>query len=268
VVQVQLLDRPNAVQDKLSYLIDTHAHLDGPEFDQDRGQVVTRARDAHVGVALMSTGMGNVERVIALAKKHALKCAVGVHPNEATEADATLEGTLEGHAKEGVVVALGEIGLDYYRDDSPHDLQHDVLRRQLALAVSLDLPVVLHNRQATGDLLSIVKEFQGLRGVFHSFMGDPQEADHILELGFYLGIGGALTFKRNEALRQTVSQLPLARLVLETDSPYLTPVPLRGRRNEPAYVRHVADTLAHIKGEAVERVASRTTTNACQLFGL
>jgi len=266
VTQAQLLVQPLAPPHDLPALVDTHAHLDDRVFDQDRDDVVARSRQTHVGIVLMSTDLNNAERVIALAKRHALTCAIGVHPNAATTADDTLESTLKERAQEAEVVALGEIGLDYYRD-SPRALQHDVLRRQLALALTLGLPVVLHNREATHDLLSIVKEFRGLKGVFHSFMGNHQEADDILELGFFLGLGGSLTFKKNEPLRQTVRQLPLSSLLLETDSPYLTPVPLRGRRNEPAYVRHVAHTLAQIRGDSIERVASQTSANARRLFG-
>ena len=267
MTQAQLLVQPLAPQHDPPTLVDTHVHLDDRVFDQDRDEVVARSRQTHVGIVLMSTDLNNAERVIALAKRHGLTCAIGVHPNTATTADDTLESTLKERAQEGEVVALGEIGLDYYRDNSPRALQHAVLRRQLALALTLDLPVVLHNRQATDDLLSIVKEFRGLKGVFHSFMGDTQEADAILELGFFLGLGGSLTFKKNEPLRQTVRQLPLSSLLLETDSPYLTPVPLRGRRNEPAYVRHVANTLAQIRDDSIEHVASQTSANARRLFG-
>ena len=249
-------------------LIDTHAHLDDPRFAGDAAEVIQRARDSQVEIILMSTQLPGIEEVLQLAKRHRLHCAAGVHPNAAAQADETLEARIRDVAHHEAMVAIGEIGLDYYRDHAPRAIQHQVLRRQLALAQELDLPVVLHNRQATPELMALLKGFPGIRGVFHCFLGDAQEAMQCLELGFYLGIGGPITFAKNEALRQTVRTLPLHRLVLETDSPYLTPVPHRGRRNEPAFVRHVADALAALKELPVEQVAAQTTHNACALFGL
>lgn len=252
----------------LPLLIDTHAHLDDQSFEHDAADAIQRARNSRVEVILMSTHISRIAEVLKLAERHRLHCAAGVHPNAAGQAGETLEARIREAASHETVVAVGEIGLDYYRDHAPRSVQHHALRRQLALAVELNLPVVLHNRQATPELMALLKEFPGIRGVFHCFMGDAQEAKECLDLGFYLGIGGPITFAKNQALRQTVRALPLHRLVLETDSPYLTPVPHRGRRNEPAYVRHVADALAALKELPIERVAAQTTHNACALFGL
>lgn len=252
----------------LPLLVDTHAHLDAAHFASDAAQVIQRAREAQVEVVLMNTHLRGMEAVLQLARRHGMHCAVGLHPNLAQEADESLESRVREAARETEVVAVGEVGLDYYRNDAPPPVQLQVLRRQLALAVELNLPVVLHNRQATADLLGVLHEYDGIRGVFHCFTGSEQEARQCLDLGFYLGIGGPLTFARNEELRRTVRALPLDRLVLETDSPYLTPVPHRGRRNEPAHVRHVAHALGALMGLTVEQIAQRTTQNARTLFAL
>lgn len=250
----------------LPYVIDTHVHLDFPQFDVDRDDVVQRAKDEQVGMILMGIHWDNLQPVIDLAEQHQAKCAVGVHPNSKNQLNAPLEDKLSHYAKHDAVVAIGEIGLDYYRDYVPHAEQHELLRRQLALALELEMPVILHNRESTEDLYNILKEFPGIQGVWHSFMGTLEEAQSYLELGLYLGIGGPLTFKKNEAAREVVRQLPLDRLLIETDSPYLTPAPHRGKRNEPRFVRHVAEKLAEVKEISLEQVAEQTTQNAQKLF--
>ena len=266
ITQTQLLEKPQSYPPPR--LIDTHVHLDDARFNLDRLDVIEYARQAGVSMVLMSTRLEDAPKVLELARDHGAKCAIGVHPNCADPLDDHLESKLESLSRFPEVVAIGEIGLDYYRDTAAPAQQHEALRRQLALAVDLGLPVVLHNRESTEDLLSILKEFPTLRGVFHSFLGDLAQAHSFLERGFYLGIGGPLTFKKNEPLRQTVRQLPLDRLLVETDSPYLTPAPHRGKRNQPAYVRYVAQMLAQIKGLAFEEVAQVTTQNARALFGI
>lgn len=266
--QTQTLEKPQAQTHPAPRLIDTHVHLDDARFDPDRLDVIGRAKESGVKMVLMSTRLESAPRVLELARDHGANCAVGVHPNCANSLDDHLESKLESLSRFPEVVAIGEIGLDYYRDYVTPSQQHAALRRQLALAVDLDLPVVLHNRESTKDLLAILKEFPTLRGVFHSFLGDITQAEAFLERGFYLGIGGPLTFKKNEPLRQTVRQLPLERLLVETDSPFLTPAPHRGKRNEPAYVRYVAQTLAQVKGLTFEEVTQATTQNSRVLFGV
>lgn len=268
MVTVQTLEKLQSQPHPLPRLIDTHVHLDDARFDPDRFDVIQQAQAAGVEMVLMSVRLEDAPRVLELARDHGASCAVGVHPNCAAWLDEQLETKLEALSRFPEVVAIGEIGLDYYRDRVAPPQQHEALRRQLALAVEVGLPVVLHNRESSEHLLSILKEFPAARGVFHSFMGDLAQAQAFLSRGFYLGIGGPLTFKANDSLRQTVSQLPLDRLLVETDSPYLTPAPHRGKRNQPAYVRYVAEMLSQIKGLSLEEVAQATTRNARALFGV
>ena len=194
---------------------------------------------------------------------------VGIHPHNARFVDEAALNELKEFAQDELVVGIGEIGLDYYRDLSPRDRQRSAFRQQLNLAIELDLPVCLHNRESTDDLLVILKE-TGKRhwGVVHSFLGNGTLADEFLGMGLHLGIGGPLTFPKNEVLREAVKHAPLDRILLETDCPYLTPVPYRGRRNEPIYVQYVAEEIARLKAVSVEDVARQTTENSIRLFGL
>jgi TatD DNase family protein len=172
-------------------------------------------------------------------------------------------------AQNKLVIGIGEIGLDYYRDLSPRDRQRRAFAQQLTLATELSLPVCLHNRESTDDLLAILKNAgDPYRGVVHSFLGDGSLAEEFMALGLCLGIGGPLTYPKNGMLREAVKHVPLDRILLETDCPYLTPVPYRGRRNEPAYVKYVAEEIARLKGIIVEDVARQTTVNAIRVFGL
>jgi TatD DNase family protein len=271
-------------------LVDSHAHLEAPAFDADREAVIRRA--AEVGVeAIVTCGsdLATSEAAVALAGSHAmLWAAVGIHPHEAHQAWADAAEGKEGAARvdEAViarigemahrprVVAIGEIGLDYhaectsFRDFSPRRVQRAVLERQLALAAELGMPVILHNRESDDDLRAIVDGAGPLRGVLHCFLAGGEMADWALARGLYIGVAGPITFKRSYILREVVRDVPLDRLLIETDSPYLAPHPLRGRRNEPAYVAHVAEGLARALGIAPEEVARRTRDNAHHLFGL
>lgn len=263
-------------------LIDTHCHLDFDSFDADREAVLDRAQRAGV-LRVVNPGidLASSQAAVTLAQVHpSVYAAVGVHPNEAArvwQGEATLQ-TLRRLAQNPRVVAIGEIGLDYYRDRTPRGLQWTVLRAQLDLAAELSLPVLLHNREATADLLALLREWcadlrrqghplAGRPGIWHAFSGDEQAAQQAIDLGFYLGLGGPLTFKNAPERRQVTAALPLERLVLETDAPFLAPHPYRGRRNEPAYVRLVAETLAQIKNLSLETIAQQTTANAATLFG-
>ena len=172
-------------------------------------------------------------------------------------------------AQDDLVIGIGEIGLDYYRDLSPRDRQREAFAQQLDLAAQLNLPVCLHNRESTDDLLAILRNRGALhRGVVHSFLGDRSLADEFLSLGFHLGVGGPLTYPKNVILRDAVKHVPMDRILLETDCPYLTPVPFRGRRNEPVYVQVVAEEIAKLKGLQIEEVARQSTKNTIDLFGL
>ncbi len=268
--------------------VDSHCHIDGPEYDADREEVIARARDAGVTTMLnVGTGdpnSGAFERAVELAGKHGdIYAAVGVHPHDAKLFDDEAERRLIELAKQSRrVVAWGEIGLDYHYDHSPRDVQREVFRRQLRIARELALPVVIHSREADDDTIQILREelsptvdsrgvnAQGARatGVLHCFGGSLEMAQDALELGFYISFAGNLTFKKAEDLRAIARQLPLDRLLVETDCPYLTPVPFRGKRNEPARVAETAKCLAGIHERPLNEIGRITTENFTNLFGV
>ncbi len=267
-------------------LIDSHCHLDFAAFDEDRGQVIERAFAAGVaGIVDPAIDLETSQKILRLAESQAtMRAAVGVHPNSATTWTADSLDRLRELAKRPQVVAIGEIGLDYYRDHAPHDLQLEVFKRQLALAAELELPVIIHTRntsmadlRATLDALVILEEWrtgliaadsplQGRAGVLHSYSGDTTSARRAIDLGFYIGITGPVTFRNAPELQQTVSELPLERILIETDAPFLAPQPYRGKRNEPAYIGLVADKIALIHNQEAAVVRQMTTTNAQRLF--
>jgi len=252
-------------------LIDSHAHLDAPKLAADEAGVLARARQAGVcTIITVGADMPSSRAAVALASRHPhIYAAVGIHPHDADSAAAADWEELECHLAHPRVVAVGECGLDYFRDLSPHDVQRRVFARHLALARAADLPVVVHCRDAYADCLDILAAEcePPIRGVLHCFQGDADVARRTLDLGLAIGLGGSITFPREQALRQVVATLPLERLVVETDAPYLTPRPRRGR-NEPAYVRLVAERLAELLSVDVERVAHATTATATELFRL
>ncbi|HUT86589.1 MAG TPA: TatD family hydrolase [Candidatus Heimdallarchaeota archaeon] len=251
-------------------LIDTHAHLDASDYRDDRGTVIARAFSSSIGVITVGVDRHSSETACHLARRHHLVwAAIGVHPHDAKTLDQTLLANLEDLAQNERVVAIGEVGLDYYRDLSPRNVQRRVFREQIALAQKSDLPIIVHNRDSTDDLLAILTELSSShRGVIHSFLGSATLADAFLCLGFHLGIGGPITFTKNEKLKEAVRHIPLERILLETDCPYLTPVPHRGKRNEPAYVQYVAEAVAEIKGVSLKQVQQATSDNARRLFQL
>lgn len=263
------------------YLVDSHCHLDWDSFDGEREAVLERAAAAGVALVLNpGTDLARSRRALELAERfEPVYAAVGVHPNDAGQWTATTAEDLLGLAAHPKVVAIGEIGLDYYWDKTAPELQADVLRAQLDLAADLDLPVVIHNREAGEDVMSILVEWQatlaaggsslaGRPGVLHSFSGDLDMARQAIAHNFYIGITGPVTFKNALELQALVAELPLEHLLIETDSPYLAPHPHRGQRNEPAYVRLVADKVAALKHLPVETVAEATTANVAALFGV
>jgi TatD DNase family protein len=248
------------------WLIDSHAHLDDRAFDKDRAAVIARAFGEGIGVITIGANLGSSREAVRLGTRHrGVWATVGVHPHDAKTVTTEVMAELEELAASAV--GIGEIGLDYYRDLSPRDVQRRVFEWQLELARRLALPIALHNRESTDDLLAILREHAPThRGVNHSFLGDASQAESFLELGLHLGIGGPITFPRNRNLRMAVRTVPLERILLETDCPYLTPVPYRGRRNEPAYVRYVAEAVAEVKGVAVDEVARQTSENVQRVF--
>jgi TatD DNase family protein len=252
-------------------LIDTHTHLDDPRYDPDRELVIERGRQAGVeAFVTIGCDLLTSRSAVTLADRHPhIYASVGVHPHEVKHiSDGWYDELrrLAGHEK---VVAFGEIGLDYHYNHSPPKEQRERFREQLQLAHELRLPVVIHTRDAQDDTISILKEEQACEvgGVFHCFSGDAWLAKEALDLGFYLSFSGILTFQNASALRDIAKHAPLDRVLIETDCPYLTPVPHRGKRNEPAFVSHVAKQLAELHPElSLEQIERATTENARQLF--
>ena len=257
--------------------IDSHCHIDGPEYDADREEVIARARDAGVTTMLnVGTGdphSGAFERAVELAEKHeGIYAAIGVHPHDAKLFDNAGEQRLLDLAQKSArVIAWGEIGLDYHYDHSPREVQREVFKRQLGLARELNLPVVVHSREADSDTISILREaLAGYQpaGVMHCFGGSLGMAEAAIDLGFFISFAGNLTFKKAEDLRDVARELPLDRLLIETDCPYLTPVPFRGKRNEPARVVETARCLGSLYGRELEEIGRTTSGNFAKLFGV
>ncbi len=253
-------------------LVDTHAHLDMKEYDGDRDAVVLRAREAGVSrIVSISTDAASAHETVGLAEKfEGVFASVGVHPHDAGKIRPGDLEDLLGLAAHPKVVAWGEIGLDYHYDHSPRDVQREVFRRQVALARKAGLPLIIHTREADADTLTVLGE-EGARelgGVFHCFSGDAALARAALDMGFHVSFSGIVTFKKADALRDAARLIPSDRLLVETDAPYLAPVPHRGKRNEPARVALVAACLAEVRGASVEEVARATTENAVRLFRL
>lgn len=253
-------------------LVDTHAHIASPPFQGDLDEVLQRAADAGVGaVVCVGDQIESSRDAIALADREpSVWATAGVHPHYAHEAPKELERLLKELLAHPRVVAVGEVGLDYHYDFSPREVQQEVYRRQIRVAVECRLPLVIHSREAEEDVIRILREENAHRvgGVLHCFWGDRESAEKALDMGFYLGVGGPVTFKSAEALRQVLAGVPVERLLIETDSPYLAPVPYRGKRNEPAYVVESARALAQLKGLSFEELADLTTQNARRLFRL
>ena len=280
-------------------MIDTHCHIDEEAFEPDREEVIARQQQSGVQAMIVpGVNVASINSVMELCQAHPGYCypALGLHPED-VKADwreqlATVEAAIRAHRDE--LVAIGEIGLDYYWDKTYKEEQKEVLRRQLLLARELNLPVILHNREATEDILSIVNTIANdqspitndqspitnnqLRGVFHCYSGSKETAEIILKMGFYLGIGGVLTFKNSklsETLKElnqssiTNHQLPITnRLLLETDAPYMAPTPHRGERNESRFMALVAERLAQVLNVSVDEIIEATSANARQLFGI
>jgi TatD DNase family protein len=253
-------------------LVDSHCHLDFPDFAEERDRVVERARLNGVGLMLtICTHVSKFEQVHEVTRAYDdVFCTVGVHPHHAADenAGATLERLVELSALPKVV-GIGETGLDYYYDQSPRDVQRESFRRHLRACMATDQPVIVHTRDADEDTLQILKEEgagRGLRGLLHCFSSSRQLAESAVELGLYISFSGILTFKKSEELRETAQALPLDRLLVETDAPFLAPVPLRGKRNEPSFVRHTAESLAEVKGVSPTELARITTENFHRLF--
>ena len=253
-----------------SSLVDTHAHLSMNHFEKDRRDVIDRARSFGVSIIEMGLDKSSSRKAVKLADwNEGISAGVGYHPHEAKRFTKESLSTLERLAENPEVVAIGEIGLDFYRDNSPREDQRQAFRAQLRLAKEIGLPVSIHNRSSTEEMLRIFEEEGDLPpGVIHSFFGDLELANKFLDYGFYLGISGPVTFEGNSELKRTVGEIPLDRLLLETDCPFLTPEPHRGERNEPSFVRYIAHEIAELKGTDFKDIRTRTTENTKALFGL
>ena len=251
-------------------LIDTHTHLYLPEFDTDRVAMLTRARAAGVEAFYLPAIDSATHKAMLQLEQEAADCKsmMGLHPCSVKENYKEELAIAEKYWEERSFIAVGEIGLDFYWDRSFEKEQYQAFRQQIEWAVFKNVPIVIHSRNATLACVQVLKEYVGknLRGVFHCFSGSFEEATEICKLGFYLGIGGVLTYK-NAGLSAVLERLPLDQVILETDAPYLTPVPHRGKRNESAYISLVAEKLASIKGISPALVGAITTANAKNLFG-
>ena len=254
-------------------LIDSHAHLDGEKFEDDRAAVIERALAAGVvKIITMGDSLESSARSAALAERFdPVYAAVGIHPEEAQPMTAATDDQLAAWAAQEKVVAIGEIGLDYYweKDEEKRALQRAIFVRQLDLARQLRLPVCIHDREAHGDMMKILKtEGRGLRGVLHCYSGSWEMAAELLKGDWYFGIDGPLTYKNAAKLPEIVQRLPAERILVETDSPYLSPMPFRGKRNEPAHVLYVAKKAAELRGESLEAFARATRENTRDLYGI
>lgn len=253
-------------------LFDTHAHLDDERFDEDRESVIKQCTED--GVDLILNAGSNIEtsvKSISLSKEYPfIYAAVGVHPHDASSMDENTAGVIASLAENKKVRAIGEIGLDYHYDFSSRDVQQKRFIEQIDLARQLKLPIIVHDREAHGDVMEIFKKasIEQVGGVVHSFSGSAEMAKECLRMGLYLSIGGPVTFQNSRKTVEAVREIPLDMLLIETDSPYLTPVPHRGKRNYPGYVRLVAEKVAEIKGISFEEVAQGTMENGKRLFGI
>ncbi|MBR8661881.1 TatD family hydrolase [Bacillus paralicheniformis] len=253
-------------------LFDTHAHLNAEQFNEDLEEVIARAKEEKVEhIVVVGFDRLTIKRAMELIEAYDfIYAAIGWHPVDAidmTDEDLAWIKDLSAHEK---VVAIGEMGLDYHWDKSPKDVQKEVFRKQIALAKEVGLPIVIHNRDATEDVVSILREegAEEVGGIMHCYTGSAEIAQECINMNFYLSFGGPVTFKNAKKPKEVVKQIPNDRLLIETDCPYLTPHPYRGKRNEPSYVKLVAEQIAELKGMTYEEVAAITTENAKKLFGI
>ncbi len=253
-------------------LIDSHCHLEDERFGGDVEGALARMREAGVGRCILAgSDLPSSARIAAIAAAHDnVYGVVGVHPHEASAFDEATPAALAALLRAPRIVGVGEIGLDYYYDHSPRDVQRDVFARQLALAHAAGVPAVLHVRDAHGDVTDLLRAARGSlpAGVLHCYTGSVESAKEYLAMGFYISLAGPVTFKNARHLHDVARFVPPDRLLVETDSPYLAPVPMRGQRNEPAYVRYVAEAVAALRGVPLEALAQQTAANTVRLFGL
>ena len=251
-------------------LFDTHTHINDERFDADRSEVIENMQRAGVQLAVVvGDAAAQPESAFALADAYPfLYAAAGVHPHDAIQYNDAIQAQIETWMAHSKAVALGEIGLDYHYDLSPRDVQKDVFARQLALAKRLNKPVIIHIREAHGDAMDILRTADRPAGVLHCYTGSWESAKAYLDMGFYISLSGAVTFKNAPKLAQVAQNVPLDRLLVETDCPYMAPVPMRGKRNEPAFVAYTAQKVAELRGMDAEEFALAACENGKRLFGI
>lgn len=251
-------------------LIDTHAHLDFDDYNQDREEVFKRARKIGVEkIVNIGADLEGSRRAVGLAEKHAFVYAsVGIHPHEADTVNEKSLAEIKTLAASPKVKAIGECGLDFYYDNSPREIQKEAFKKQLQLALELELPVVVHSREAAVETLEILDQTADFAEnlIFHCYAYGPAEIEEIIKRDYYVAFGGLITFNSAQPIRDALKKMPLARILLETDAPYLTPAPHRGRRNEPAYLEHIVKKAAAIKGVSAEKMGEITTENAERIY--
>ncbi len=251
-------------------LFDTHAHLNDPAFDADREQLMAGLAGKGIGL-VMNAGcsLQSSKDIIKMAEQYPwLYASVGSHPDSADEVNEEVIEQYRQLCRHEKVKAIGEIGLDYYYEDIPRQIQKNAFRMQMALANELDMPVIIHEREAHDDGMRIVKEFPKVKGVFHCYSGSAEMARQLVNMGWYIGFTGVLTFKNARKAVETAASIPLERIVLETDCPFMAPEPYRGKRNDPGYLPKMAEKLAEIRGISVEEAIAATTENAKRLYRL
>jgi TatD DNase family protein len=252
----------------MSTLIDTHTHIYLPEFDQDMIDMMVRAKAAGVASMLLpAIDSSTHEKMLEVAKKHGCLPMMGLHPCSVTADYAAEIAIIKQYLHAQPFVAIGEIGLDFYWDKTFVQQQYEAFHAQIGLAMIHKLPISIHSRNATNECIEVVRQYPGLKGVFHCFSGNATQAMAVMDTGFYLGVGGVATFK-NSGLDKAIGEVGLSKVLLETDAPYLAPVPFRGKRNEPAYLANVVQKLAEIAHLTPEQVAATTTENARELFNV
>jgi TatD DNase family protein len=253
-------------------LVDSHAHLDMKDFDGDRQATLDRALEGGIShIISIGTDLSSSRKALELTKIYDFVfSSVGYHPHHATDTDLQVLKELEELVSEPKVVAWGEIGLDFYRRYSPPDIQVKTFKQQLEMAVALDLPVIIHDREAHAELLEILRQMtkRGGKGVIHCFSGDYEMAMALIEMGYHISIPGTVTYKKALQVHEVATRIPLERMLIETDAPFLAPVPHRGKRNEPLFVTYTAQKIAELRNMNFEEVALQTTENAKRVFNL
>ncbi|MTD37568.1 YchF/TatD family DNA exonuclease [Erwinia sp. CPCC 100877] len=253
-------------------IFDSHTHLNAEQFNEDIPETIQRAAELGVTeMAVVGFDTPTIDKSLALSQQYQqIQSIIGWHPTEAGSYTSAVETKLQELLTRPKVVALGEIGLDYYWMEDPKEVQARVFRRQIAIAKELKLPISIHTREAMEDTYQILKEkdVRDIGGIMHSFSGDPEWMKRFLDLGMHISLSGVVTFKKALDVQEVAKEVPLDRLLVETDAPYLAPVPYRGKRNEPGYTRYVVEKVAELRGMSVTKIAEQTTNNAHRLFRL